>query len=256
MKMSTTDAPVQSLDCGRSSLNIVSEGFFIRKSDAVMWNTLLLATSLVGPRPVCRPWRCLPPRGCDVGDDCVTITLGTPLGIVFEELDAGEPGLLVSELREGGSAERSGQVWPRDQLLHIDGCEVRNESFDSIMEVLRSAEQVTLSFARSARSGRVSFPNGRTAVGIAGDPLEALALQCGQDVRYSCRGGTCGSCEMLLRDATGAVRPIRMCNAKLRTGESEVLMPEQEVVESSSLQGRLIGELAAEQPKKGWRPFG
>lgn len=224
-----------------------------------MWTPLVLAVATAGARFVCRPWRCVPPRCCAEGPESITVTLSSPLGIVFEELNAGEPGLMVSELLESGSARQSGEVWRFDQLVSIDSRNVSAESFENVMGTLRSVEQVTLSFARSARAGRVSFPNGRAAVGTAGEPLETLALECSQDVRYSCRSGTCGSCEMLLRDANGAVRPVRMCTAKLRRGESEVLMPEhsdEEAVEGSGLEERLMAELAAEQPTKGWRPFG
>ncbi|EKX44587.1 hypothetical protein GUITHDRAFT_152906 [Guillardia theta CCMP2712] len=48
----------------------------------------------------------------------VTVTLKTPLGIVFEEIEAGQPkGLFVKEILSGGNADRNGQILVGDKLV-------------------------------------------------------------------------------------------------------------------------------------------
>ena len=48
----------------------------------------------------------------------VSVTLATPLGIVFEEVEPGEPkGLVVADLVPGGNAEKDGKIWVGDKLI-------------------------------------------------------------------------------------------------------------------------------------------
>merc|ERR1712167_41479 len=48
----------------------------------------------------------------------VTVTLATPLGIVFEEVEPGQAkGLVVKDLVPGGNAERDGKILVGDKLI-------------------------------------------------------------------------------------------------------------------------------------------
>lgn len=72
-----------------------------------------------------------------------TVKLEKPLGMV---LDEEERGVSVSSLLESGSAMLSGEILPGDALKSVDGEDVSNADFDSIMELLQTTEgtKVTL----------------------------------------------------------------------------------------------------------------
>ena len=80
------------------------------------------------------------------------ISLQKPLGIVFEEIEAGN-GVFVQELVEGGNAERSGKIQPGDVLVGITAVKIvgarwerrlipaRKFDFDTVVGAIGSNEE-------------------------------------------------------------------------------------------------------------------
>jgi ferredoxin len=91
------------------------------------------------------------PRACPLASDSATaleLALAKPLGLVLEE-DGKEPGLLVAEVVDGGSAAASGKLTAGMRLLAING--QRFSALESAMDAIRAAEgDVRLSLARPA----------------------------------------------------------------------------------------------------------
>ena len=67
------------------------------------------------------------------------ISLSKPLGIILEESEAGQGGVQVESLAEGGAADISGSIVRGDVLKKIGEVDVSSSDFDSIMELLVSA---------------------------------------------------------------------------------------------------------------------
>lgn len=67
------------------------------------------------------------------------ISLSKPLGIILEESEAGQGGVQVESLAEGGAADVSGSIVRGDVLKKIGEVDVSSSDFDSIMELLVSA---------------------------------------------------------------------------------------------------------------------
>lgn len=155
------------------------------------------------------------------------LTLSKPLGIVFEEGEHG--GLVVKGLVPGGTAQLDGTIWPGDDLLSVGGCDLRGFDFDSAMAALASAPtRCKLGLGRTrGRAAAVRFDGGgKLWFAAPGDALRPLAQRARFEVEYSCSKGTCGTCEMFLRDGeTDELRPVRMCQATLPMDSSASLMP-------------------------------
>jgi len=60
---------------------------------------------------------------------CYEVSLEKPLGIIFEEIEAGQ-GLYVQDLVEGGNAERSGQVNIGDNLVAMTAVKVVGAKYE------------------------------------------------------------------------------------------------------------------------------
>eukprot|EP00978_Attheya_sp_CCMP212_P046980 scaffold421175_cov51-Attheya_sp.AAC.7 len=87
-------------------------------------------------------------RSMALGD--FTVELIKPLGIVLQEREAGDVGVQVASLAEGGAAEKSRDISPGDLLLKIGDKDVSKSDFDSVMDILVEAPadtalQLTLS---------------------------------------------------------------------------------------------------------------
>ena len=62
------------------------------------------------------------------------VSLGKPLGLVFEEVEPGQrKGVRVAELSEKGAADRSGAVQPGDVLVALGATAVHRQSFDEVI---------------------------------------------------------------------------------------------------------------------------
>jgi len=100
----------------------------------------------------------------------IEVTLPRPLGIAFEEVDAGQGGVLVTELVEGGNAAADGSIHPGDILVAVTACKqfgprserkllpARELDFDTIMGAIGSnepryrARDVVLHFMRPSKA--------------------------------------------------------------------------------------------------------
>lgn len=98
------------------------------------------------------------------------VTLPRPLGIAFEEVDAGQGGVLVTEVVEGGNAAAEGTIQPGDILVAVTACKqfgprserkllpARELDFDTIMGAIGSnepryrARDVVLHFMRPSEA--------------------------------------------------------------------------------------------------------
>jgi len=63
----------------------------------------------------------------------VTVELGKPMGIIFEENDEKYGGIFVLELKEGGVAAKDGQLQPGDQLVAVGTTKVAGRTFDEAL---------------------------------------------------------------------------------------------------------------------------
>ena len=59
-----------------------------------------------------------------IPDGVYEVRMAKPLGIVFEELEAGGGGVYVTDLVEGGNAESQGIVKPGDKLIGVTAIKV------------------------------------------------------------------------------------------------------------------------------------
>ena len=80
----------------------------------------------------------------------VTVELGKPMGIVFEENDADFGGIFVQSLKEGGIAAEDETVQVGDQLVAVAGEKVSGLPFDDALGKIIDAEgdKVKLVFFR------------------------------------------------------------------------------------------------------------
>ena len=157
------------------------------------------------------------------------LTLKKPLGIVFESGHEGEYGISVSEILDNGSAAQDGTIWPGDMLLEVASQNVETAGFDEAMNALMEAPELCeLRFGRiRGRSAAVRF-QGQSSPAFAapGDELALLASRHDFEVQYGCKGGTCGVCEVVLKDTeTEELCTVRMCRARVPQGERASLMP-------------------------------
>ena len=80
----------------------------------------------------------------------VRVSLTKPLGIVLEELETGEAGVVVADLVDGGAAAESGGVRVGDVLLRVDDDDATRLDFDAAMELLVAApESLELTLSRA-----------------------------------------------------------------------------------------------------------
>ena len=103
------------------------------------------------PPPPPPPSRAPPPRmQLSERRERVRVSLTKPLGIVLEELEEGEAGVVVADLVDGGAAAESGGVRVGDVLLRVDGDDATRLDFDAAMELLVAApESLELTLSRA-----------------------------------------------------------------------------------------------------------
>mmetsp|Transcript_12459 Transcript_12459/g.15607 ORF Transcript_12459/g.15607 Transcript_12459/m.15607 type:complete len:223 (+) Transcript_12459:170-838(+) len=75
----------------------------------------------------------------------IKVKLSKPMGIVFEENDDDFGGIFVLSLKEGGIAEKDGQLKPGDQLVAVDSTKVSGESFDTALGTIIENENESIS---------------------------------------------------------------------------------------------------------------
>jgi hypothetical protein len=164
-------------------------------------------------------------RACELPS--FDLSLPKPLGLQLEEDENGCT--RVAALLDGGSATADGTIWPGDQILAVDGCDVRAAGFDGAMDALGSSQdecRLTLGSERG-RMAAVRFAGSDVLHFVRpGASLKSLATRHGFEVEYGCSKGACGTCEVMLRDReTDELKPVRMCGARVPSGKSSSLMP-------------------------------
>ena len=116
------------------------------------------------------------------------------------------------------------------------------------MSLLQDApETVELTFRRPLTTTCLQFPNGKRVFGKKDEPLAPLALRAGYEVQYDCGSGSCGVCELVLRNTgSESCKSIRMCRAKMPAADLcpfELLPPDSE--EALAFYERLAAKAAA-----------
>jgi len=87
-----------------------------------------------------------------------TVELSKPLGMTLEEGAEGEGMVVVSGLKEGGSAEASGAIQVGDQILAINENIVKGQGFDATMDAIVGAEgQVSVRLNRPPADRTVAW---------------------------------------------------------------------------------------------------
>ena len=106
------------------------------------------------PPPPPPPSRAPPPRmQLSERRERARVSLTKPLGIVLEELEEGEAGVVVADLVDGGAAAESGGVRVGDVLLRVDDDDATRLDFDAAMELLVAApESLELTLCARCRS--------------------------------------------------------------------------------------------------------
>lgn len=146
------------------------------------------------------------------------VTLQKPLGLAFVERDDGA-GLEVGEILPAGSAAADGKIFPLDLLLEVHGRDVSFLSFDDAMAALIDApENCRLRFGRvRGRMAALRFSDRDSLVfARPGEALMPIARRARFDVDYQCYEGSCGVCDMVLRDGeSGEYKAVRMCKSRI-----------------------------------------
>ncbi|CAM9325609.1 unnamed protein product [Ascophyllum nodosum] len=129
----TSVVPRASTFCARPSSSIPSAG-----------GMQLSINRCVGGGVV-RPWRRRGGGTCSslkmAASETLNVTIKKPMGIVLEENGSGFGGLRVKEVNPGGSAEASGNVRVGDQIINIQGENVKGIDFDEGMRKLVAAPE-------------------------------------------------------------------------------------------------------------------
>jgi ferredoxin len=154
----------------------------------------------------------------------IEVRIKKPMGIVIEEIDETGLGVRIAQINPDGATAalcRSGSsdddVCLRDKILAVNGepCDVL--SFEQVMDIITSAkgDEVSLLLGRPEDTIIVKWPNGVSIAAWPGEYLGNLAdLACFQ-ISYSCRSGSCGTCEHSMETDSGEKRYVRPCVARV-----------------------------------------
>lgn len=179
-------------------------------------HALLLRPSASGRG--CAPRRAVPPAEED--DDgalmvAAVASIARPLGLILEERGGGG-GVEVVEIDPRGNAR--GAVCVGDVILMVDAEPCGGGTFDDVAGLIGggTGDACELTLGRRVGAVRVSWPNGVGVAALPGEPLAALAARASYPVKYSCAGGSCGTCEHRLAAAPGEPpRYTRVCVARV-----------------------------------------
>lgn len=151
--------------------------------------------------------------------DIISVSLSKPLGLVLEEVEPNEKrGVFVGECSPDGRAKASGKITRGQLLLEVNGIDVRNYDFDSVMDILIDAPvdktiELILIDAKKVQNGpanlSVKLPDGRTVTvnSLKGQNMRRVLLDAGIDL-YGAKGfancgggGSCGLCAIEVQAA-------------------------------------------------------
>ena len=152
-----------------------------------------------------------------------SVKISKPLGIIVEEADANDPsqGVCIGSIDEGGNAASSGtDICIHDAIVSVNGVDCVAKSFEEVMDLIVSCEtpEVELSLARLEGRVAVRWPNGVCVAAPVGEYLGNVASEARFRAPYSCRSGSCGSCEQNAVIDNETEKKLRPCSAKVPKG--------------------------------------
>ena len=184
------------------------------------WKCLLLMAA----RSSCADAFALDPHiTCAEGTKLNKVKIRKPLGIIIEEVDAIDPskGVCIGSIDGKGNAASHGTgVCIHDQIVAVNGANCSAKSFEEVMDLIVACEapEVELMLARLEGRVAVRWPNGVCIAAPVGEYLGNVASEARYDVPYSCRAGTCGSCEHSAVLDKKREKRLRPCSAKVPKG--------------------------------------
>jgi hypothetical protein len=163
-----------------------------------------------------------------------SIIINKPLGIVLEEITAGDStsGVRVAAIDPKGNAARvsigedpAECLLVYDQVLAVDGKQCMGASLETIMGLIKAASSpVGLTLGRGEGVVIVAWPNGIGVGARSGDSFKEVAARAMYKVKYSCEGGGCGTCEQKILLDDGTTRYVRPCVARVPKDTGSVLV--------------------------------
>lgn len=153
-----------------------------------------------------------------------TVRIAKPLGIVVDEVDPTDPnkGTCIGQISAGSNTAVScgTDVCIHDRIVAVNGISCSNESFEVVMDMIASSpgDDIELTIRRSQGTVAVQWPNGICVAAPVGEYLGNVANEARYSVPYSCRSGSCGSCEHIARVDDGKERRYRPCSARVPKG--------------------------------------
>jgi hypothetical protein len=153
------------------------------------------------------------------------LVLRKPMGIVLEQDESDlSSGVIVKTIDPNGQTakkmhnEDSSILCIRDRILAVNGIQCQNESFERVLELIQSSDDhVDLLLGRPFESVVVTWSNGVSIAAKSGEYFGNLANESSFRIPYSCRSGSCGTCEqaMIIDGRTEKQSYIRPCVARV-----------------------------------------
>mmetsp|Transcript_39144 Transcript_39144/g.80179 ORF Transcript_39144/g.80179 Transcript_39144/m.80179 type:complete len:240 (-) Transcript_39144:1782-2501(-) len=156
-----------------------------------------------------------------------TLRIAKPLGIVVEEIDGTDStkGVCIGRIREDSNAASFGtDLCVHDKIVAVNGALCAQESFEVVMDMIASSSgnYVELTLVRTQGRVAVRWPNGVCVAAPVGEYMGNVAIEARYPVPYSCRSGSCGSCEHMAKVDGKKERRYRPCSAKVPKGVATV----------------------------------
>lgn len=163
-----------------------------------------------------------------------SVTVNKPLGMVLEEIVAGDPtsGVRVAAIDPKGNAARvsigedpAQCLLVHDQILAINGMQCMGASFEATMGLIKAAQSpISLTLGRGEGVVLLAWPNGVGVGARSGDAFQEVATRAMHKVNYSCKGGGCGTCEHKIFLDDGSSKYVRICIARVPKDSDSVLV--------------------------------
>ena len=141
------------------------------------------------------------------------VSIPKPLGIVLEQ-DGIDANVVVAKMEASGNAANT-TLCIRDTIVAVNSVSCLGKSLEQVMDLIIEAkdDNVELILEHPVDSAVVHFSNG---VNIAAQPREYLGNLLGEanipGIEYSCRSGSCGTCELKCRtDKSKSPKYVRPC---------------------------------------------
>ena len=152
----------------------------------------------------------------------ITVRIRKPLGIVIEEVDANEPtkGVCVGQMNEGSNAAICRDICIHDKIVAVNDQACSTKSFDDVMDMISSSSghDIELTVSRTDDVVAIRWPNGVCVATPVGEYLGNSAIDAQYAIPYSCRSGSCGSCEHIARLDNGKEKRFRPCSHRVPKG--------------------------------------